>query len=45
MSTSAIIMMIISMTLLWGGMIAAMINVHRQPDMQRDSAEQPPQQD
>ncbi|NJQ04812.1 methionine/alanine import family NSS transporter small subunit [Streptomyces lonarensis] len=40
MSTSAIVMMVVSMTLLWGGMIAAMINVHRRPDMQRESAEE-----
>ena len=41
MSTGAVIMMIISITLLWGGMAAAMINVHRYPDMQR---QQPPEE-
>lgn len=38
MSAGAIVMMIVSMTLLWGGMIAAMVNVHRYPDTQREEA-------
>ncbi|WP_130797145.1 methionine/alanine import family NSS transporter small subunit [Streptomyces otsuchiensis] len=39
MSTSAVIMMIVSIALVWGGMITALINVYRFPDMQREDSE------
>ncbi|MBR8744797.1 methionine/alanine import family NSS transporter small subunit [Nocardiopsis sp. MG754419] len=32
MSTSAIVMMIISIAVLWGGLVAALINLRRHPD-------------
>ncbi|PWV46838.1 MULTISPECIES: methionine/alanine import family NSS transporter small subunit [Nocardiopsis] len=32
MSTSAIVMMVISITVLWGGLIAAVIHLRRHPD-------------
>ncbi|MDE3722127.1 MULTISPECIES: methionine/alanine import family NSS transporter small subunit [Nocardiopsis] len=32
MSTSAIVMMIVSMVLLWGGLIAAVVHLRRHPD-------------
>ncbi|MFE1168506.1 methionine/alanine import family NSS transporter small subunit [Nocardiopsis sp. NPDC058789] len=32
MSTSAIVMMVISITVLWGGLVAAVIHLRRHPD-------------
>lgn len=32
MSTSAIVMMVISMALLWGGLIVAVVHLRRHPD-------------
>lgn len=32
MSTSAIAMMVFSITLLWGGLIAAIVHLRRHPD-------------
>ena len=32
MSTSAIVMMVISIAVLWGGLVAAIIHLRRHPD-------------
>ncbi len=32
MSTSAIVMMVISITVLWGGLVAAIVHLRRHPD-------------
>lgn len=32
MSTSAIIMMIVSIVLVWGGLVAAIVHLRRHPD-------------
>ncbi|MBB6119982.1 methionine/alanine import family NSS transporter small subunit [Nocardiopsis algeriensis] len=32
MSTSAIIMLVVSITLVWGGLAAAMLHLHRHPE-------------
>lgn len=36
MSTSAIIFMIISMVLIWGGLVAAIIHLRNNPDIPMD---------
>lgn len=37
MSTEAIVMMVIAMTLLWGGLIVAIISLNRRPDPSDES--------
>lgn len=32
MNTSAIVMMIIALTTLWGGLVLSLIHLHRNPD-------------
>ncbi|MEE2037082.1 methionine/alanine import family NSS transporter small subunit [Nocardiopsis sp. CT-R113] len=32
MSTSAIVMMVVSITVLWGGLIASIVHLRRHPD-------------
>lgn len=37
MSTSAVIMMIIAMLIIWGGLVVAVLNLRRSTDLPRES--------
>lgn len=42
MSTSAIVMMIISIVVVWGGLVAAIIQLRRHPDAPEDDQSHEP---
>jgi len=41
MSTTAIVMMIVSMITVWGGLVAAIVNLARHPEAAESEAEPP----
>jgi hypothetical protein len=42
MTTTAIIMMIVAMLTVWGGLVAAIVNLARHPEVADDEPEAPP---